>query len=59
MSSKEADIIKNNLSRDIYGRPFSFLNCDEKYHVNTEYIGMQEMLRDVEDQDNWFNEQSI
>ena len=41
MSTRE--ILLNNISRDIYDRGYEALNCSEKYHVQTEYIGMQEM----------------
>ena len=49
------EIIKDNLSQDIYGRPYSFLNPHEKYHINTEYIGIKNIEKDIE----WFNEQKF
>ena len=58
---RAVEIIKDNLSRDIYGRPYSFLNPHEKYHVNTEYIGLKELTQELmdEDCDSSITEQSI
>ena len=43
---REKELVMDNLSRAIYGRPLSFLNEDELYHIETEYFGLKEMSED-------------
>ena len=39
--------VLNMLSRDIYGRPYNMLDEDEQYHIDTELIGMDDLMNDL------------
>ena len=39
-------LVYDPLAREIYGRPYCNLNCDEKYHIRTDALGLNDNTSD-------------